>query len=188
MSREDRREQLLDASAVFVLEHGLNALTMDALADHAGVSKQLLYKYFDTRLILLQELLIREDEKMQSEIIAALEQVERIEDVLRAVVSKNFDQKAGGNVLRVLRDAPDIKEVLSRLKETRTHKVGYYLLGMVKEQYQLPEVDARAVLQMASAASFRAAGHYAQHGGDREAQIDRTVRFILSAFEGYARQ
>ena len=54
LSPENRRNQLLDCARQVILEHGLSTLTMERLATQAGVSLPLIYKYFDTRLQLLQ--------------------------------------------------------------------------------------------------------------------------------------
>ena len=60
LSTEARRAQLLGATHELILEHGLNSFTMELLARKAGVSNPLVYKYFNTRLELLQSLLVRE--------------------------------------------------------------------------------------------------------------------------------
>ena len=60
LAPEERRNHLLDCARQIVLDQGLSTLTMERLASEAGVSNPLIYKYFDTRLQLLQELLIRE--------------------------------------------------------------------------------------------------------------------------------
>ena len=60
LSPEDRRNQLLDCAQYIILNQGLSKLTIEQLATEAGVSHPLIYKYFDTRLQILQELLVRE--------------------------------------------------------------------------------------------------------------------------------
>ena len=54
LSPEGRRNQLLDSARDLLLQEGFSGFTMDALASEAGVSNPLIYKYFDTRLELLQ--------------------------------------------------------------------------------------------------------------------------------------
>ena len=49
LSPEDRRAQLVAAGVNFLAEHPLDELTMDVLAQRAGVSRPLLFHYFDTR-------------------------------------------------------------------------------------------------------------------------------------------
>jgi len=45
----ERRAQLVATGVNFLAEHSLDELTMDVLAQHAGVSRPLLFHYFDTR-------------------------------------------------------------------------------------------------------------------------------------------
>src|SRR5678816_4353021 len=43
---EQRREHLLDVAAAILLEHGYEALTMEAVKERAGVSRGLTYVHF----------------------------------------------------------------------------------------------------------------------------------------------
>ena len=60
LRREARREQLLDAAAALVLEHGASALTVERLASWAGVSRALVYQHAADRGDLLFQLYERE--------------------------------------------------------------------------------------------------------------------------------
>ena len=46
MSREARREQLVDAALALAARRGFSALSLDEVADAAGVTRNLLYHYF----------------------------------------------------------------------------------------------------------------------------------------------
>lgn len=60
LAPEERREALLAAATDFIAEHGIDALTMEALAARAEVSKGLVYHYFANRAELLLALMERE--------------------------------------------------------------------------------------------------------------------------------
>ena len=49
LTPEERRAQLLATGVNFLAEHSLDELTMDVLAQRAGVSRPLLFHYFETR-------------------------------------------------------------------------------------------------------------------------------------------
>lgn len=49
LSPDERRAQLIATGVNFLAEHPLDELTMDVLAQRAGVSRPLLFHYFDTR-------------------------------------------------------------------------------------------------------------------------------------------
>jgi AcrR family transcriptional regulator len=52
--RRGVREAILDTTAALVAEHGLRAVTMSQIAEHAGIGRATLYKYFpDVDAILL---------------------------------------------------------------------------------------------------------------------------------------
>ena len=82
LSPEDRRNQLLDSARDLIQEQGFSGFTMEALAKEAGVSNPLAYKYFDTRLELLQALWTREYERYSSSIFEQVSKTENFEDIV----------------------------------------------------------------------------------------------------------
>lgn len=63
-----RRQQLLDAAAALVLKKGTTALTLDAVAEAAHVSKGGLLYYFDSKNSLLEALADYLAEELQIEV------------------------------------------------------------------------------------------------------------------------
>lgn len=59
LSAEARRVQILDQAAIFFSEHGFTAQTR-ALADACGVAQRLLYRYFPSKGVLIDEVYQRE--------------------------------------------------------------------------------------------------------------------------------
>lgn len=68
MSRDQRRAQLLDVAADLLLNQGAQAVTMERLAEWAGVSKALPYSHFDNSNDVLLELRNRENERLADQI------------------------------------------------------------------------------------------------------------------------
>ncbi len=60
-----RKKLILDKAAALVIAKGISNCSLDAVAEAAGVSKALVYKYFPNRDALLGALLQREFEYMQ---------------------------------------------------------------------------------------------------------------------------
>jgi AcrR family transcriptional regulator len=60
MSAEERREQLLDVTKRLVGEGGFHALTVDAVARAAGISRPIVYEHFGDLAGLLEAMLRRE--------------------------------------------------------------------------------------------------------------------------------
>src|SRR5215510_8019003 len=63
-----RRQQLLDAAATLVLKRGTTALTLEAVAESAHVSKGGLLYYFDSKNSLLEALADYLAEQLQIEV------------------------------------------------------------------------------------------------------------------------
>jgi AcrR family transcriptional regulator len=53
LARAQRREDLLDAAVPLILSGGGEAVSMETVADHAGVSRLLVYKHFASKNELL---------------------------------------------------------------------------------------------------------------------------------------
>ena len=180
LSPEERRNQLLDCARQIVLERGLSTLTMERLASEAGVSHPLIYKYFDTRLQLLQELLIREYKAFQQSFTQAKPRVGGYREVLRGYVDINFRQFAGGELLGILLAQADVSQVI---KDRERARHAPFFINELVHEFTIPKNLAEQILVLASGASLAAAEHYSRVGGDREEQIDQTVSFILGGIE-----
>ena len=177
LSPEARRNQLLDCARDLILQHGLSTLTMEVLAREAGVSNPLIYKYFDTRLQVLQELLIREYATFRASVINDLSEVSDYRDAVRSYVETNFRQFAGGDVVSILFNQPDVRQALTE-KERPRHAP--FLIKELAKEYNISTKLAEKLLVLASGASLAAAEHYGRYGGNREEQIDQTVAFIFA--------
>jgi AcrR family transcriptional regulator len=72
LPREQRREQLLDAAMTVLGGCQLHELSMEAVAEAAGVGKPVLYTVFRTRAELVSALLRREHQRGVAQVRAAL--------------------------------------------------------------------------------------------------------------------
>lgn len=69
---EQRREQLLDAALALVARQGYGAVTMQDVAQGAGVAKPVLYEMFGNRGELLHALIEREERRALEQVAEAL--------------------------------------------------------------------------------------------------------------------
>jgi AcrR family transcriptional regulator len=72
LPRDQRREQLLDAALAVLAGCGLHELSMEAVAEAAGVGKPVLYTAFGTRGELVDALLHREHQRGLEQVRAAM--------------------------------------------------------------------------------------------------------------------
>src|ERR1051325_7576040 len=70
MRSEDRREQLRDVAAALLLEHGFDAVTMEAVKERAGVSRGLAYNHWNNAEELVFALYEREMTELESRLDA----------------------------------------------------------------------------------------------------------------------
>ena len=176
---EDRRTQLLDVTHKVILEHGLNSFTMELLAREAGVSNPLVYKYFGTRLELLQSLLQREFDLFYGSLLRRLNRTEDFVAVVHIFVSINFDEHSNGKILPTLLNLPDVAEVLGTAGPKAQNKVGNILIDNIMDVYGVTRKEARVMAKISSGASLAAADNFSIFGGNRKQTIDSAVQFIL---------
>ena len=185
LSPEGRRNQLLDSARDLLLKEGFSGFTMDALASAAGVSIPLIYKYFDTRLVLLQDLWAREYERYALSVREELSEADNFEDVVRFFVNLNFKQLSLGGITHILGAQPELHEVTKERQKENVRKTGHFLVNTVEEMYHLTPSQASHVIALASGASIEAARHYARYGGSQKKMVEDTVSFILNGVEAF---
>jgi AcrR family transcriptional regulator len=175
-----RRMQLLDCAGDIIQEHGLSNFTMESLAKHAAVSNPLIYKYFDTRLKILQELLQREAVRYNKSLMAGLDKATSYEEIVTFVVTLDFEEAHKGKIRNILRNQPDIVVVIEEEEAALYNKVGRYLVTKMAETYPLTLRQAQHLVTMSSGASRAvAASRINKKGGAEKKLIETTVRYIL---------
>lgn len=185
LSPEGRRKQLLDSARDLIQDQGFSGFTMEALATEAGVSNPLVYKYFDTRLELLQELWTREYERYNRNVREQLTKAENFEDIVRLFVNLNFTELSLGEITHILGSQPELREVTKAKQKSNQRGTGLFLVNTVEEMYHLTPSQATHLVVLASGASIEAARHYARYGGSRKKMVEDTVNFILNGAEAF---
>jgi AcrR family transcriptional regulator len=72
MTAEQRREQLLDATKAIVAERGFHAVSIEAVARKAGITRPIVYGHFRDLAGLLEALIDRESDRARSQLEAVL--------------------------------------------------------------------------------------------------------------------
>ena len=94
LDRTSRRDLLLDAAASMVAAGDIDAITMDAVAERAGVSRPLVYKHFANRHDLLAAVYARESALLHAELEAAVMAATDFEGMVRALIRGALDAQA----------------------------------------------------------------------------------------------
>ncbi len=179
----ERRDQLLDVTRSLILTHGLNSFTMETLTREAGVSKPLAYKYFSTRLDLLQTLLMREYQQQFDYLDKAFNDAPDFIDIIRIAVTSDFDRHSEGDIVKILRSQSDVDEILKPILKDSDGRLGRRLVAEFTKEYEVEQGQAQRLLRMASGASLAAADRYTQQGGDKEQLITEAVQFIFGGID-----
>lgn len=90
MTKEARREQLLETALGIVREEGPDALTLGYLAERAGVSKPITYEHFETRSGLLVALYRQIDEQQVRTLQESLAVKGRALDEVARVIARAY--------------------------------------------------------------------------------------------------
>lgn len=183
LSKEGRRLQLLDAAANIIEDQGFAGFTMEALAQKADVSNPLIYKYFDSRREIFEELLGRELDSYREKIRVRISKLTTFEEVVKIFVELNFEQAEDGNILSLLLSQPDLSAALSDKIDRNQKETGEFLLKkFTAENRKFNRGQALHLILMGSAASIAAAQRVNRSGRNRKRLIGNTVSFILGGF------
>ncbi|MYY13538.1 TetR family transcriptional regulator [Streptomyces sp. SID4919] len=116
LSKQARREQLLDTAVAIVRTRGADGLTLVTLAEEAGVSRPIAYDHFATRPGLLLALHQRLDDRHRAAITQALRDAEPgAGEVARVISTAYFACATGmpelGAVSAALKGNPEMEAV-----------------------------------------------------------------------------
>jgi AcrR family transcriptional regulator len=187
LSREERRELLLDTAARLVLEQGIDAVTMEGVALAAGASKTLGYAYFANRSDLLTALLEREVADLDRRSATRLAAAESYEDVLRAAVGAWFDLvDERGPLLGALLQAADAKDEIAARQAAFTAEQEQVYGAFVAAAFGIDRDVATAATAILFAGLGSALVRWAEGDLPRAVYEETYVQIVLAAVERLA--
>ncbi len=122
LPRDERRAQLLAAATDIFVNNGYHATVMDDIAEHAGVSKPVLYQHFPGKLELYLALLERHADELVERVQAAISETHDNSQRVRNAVGAYFDFVDGdGEAFRLvfesdLRNQPPVQAIVDRME------------------------------------------------------------------------
>jgi AcrR family transcriptional regulator len=137
-NRKARRDALLDAAQRLMLEHGIEGVSVDDITTRAKMAKGSFYRYFDSQVALVAELL----EPVRDKITTALEECSK-ELVTAATRDTQFQayRKVGEMVATIFLEYPGVVRLY--LQENRAPAV-----GARKPIVELASVIARLAIEI----------------------------------------
>lgn len=173
-----RRAFLLDTAAALVDRDGAGALTFEALADAAGVTKTLPYAYFESRDEVLLTLFDRVIGDLDAQVDAELQSAEPFEVIVRSSLSIWFDAaRDHGRLVGALLDARAVPGLAAaiRRRDRASHKRWH---DLVVERFALADRDAHVLAAMLNSTATAIVMLWLSRRGTREGLIES---FVLMA-------
>jgi AcrR family transcriptional regulator len=149
-ARPSRRELLLDAAAQILAEGHADEVTIETVATRAGVSRALVYKHFAHRQELLGVLYEQESSLLHRQLSAAVQECDRLEDMLRALVEGALSAQATRSATFVALVAEGARPAGQRARQRRRDgRTLRYFTDQVVRELGIDRDLAEAAMRMA---------------------------------------
>lgn len=155
-----RVEMLLSAAERVVTREGVSAASMERVAREAGVSKGLMYAYFQDRIALLQTLLLREHRRRQSRQLDNVRRAGGFESMAGATQRDNWEYAlARGPFIDRLMGEPAVAAAMEDVVPAERAAVRDFLANQVTDNFDVPERVARMAVMLLMGLEQEAARH-----------------------------
>ena len=192
MPREQRRATLIDAAREEVLANGYGELTMERVAQRAGVSRTLVYDHFANRSDLFLAVLGEEHVRLMAAVAPAVAHGDR-ETRVRAGVRAFLtvaDAYGGGGFAELFRNpvahAPELAAEVGRIRDGLADLVASVIAGESGQPVEAGMLTAHAIV----GAMEEAAVWFARTPTDERPAIDvaapMLARLVWQGLEGVA--
>jgi len=149
LRRAERHDALVSAAAILVAEQDVDAVSMEAVAARAGVSRALVYKHFANRHELLAALYRREASALDAEIVGAVGAAEGFETIVRTLIRAVLvGARTRGATFARLQRAGARDATLRAEQAKRDRRTVRYFARLANEEFGLPEPQAHSAVRI----------------------------------------
>jgi TetR/AcrR family transcriptional regulator of autoinduction and epiphytic fitness len=134
VARGGSRQSIVGAATRLFLKHGFGAVSMDELAEAAGLSRRTLYNQFTSKEEIFREMLLRVAGQLEDAFPPGIETQGDVEDVLRLVARMILELNGQPEYLGFLRmvvadtrQFPWIAEEFAAVMDPQTERLARYL-------------------------------------------------------------
>lgn len=178
LSAAERRKQLLDVAGSLFAEHGYHGLSMEQLADAAGVSKPVLYQHFPSKRDLYLGLLRDAVAEMEAQVTKALEGTHDNKARVHGAIGAYFDFIGDRRFALLfgtaeLADA-DVRAEVDQANDRVAHVVG----GLIAKDAGLSLERARLLAAAVRAVATEGARWWIERQGDDAIDKEEAVRLL----------
>lgn len=171
----ERRVQILECAARLITSEGLDVLSMERVAEEAGVSKALVYAYFESRKGLLAQLLESDLNRIQAEQARAAQGAQTFPELVKAtthIALSEIEQR--GPLLRRLLNEPSLTSPVGLVRMRGHDANAKYLARRIQREFDVTYGDALKLTEIGLGLTI-AAGELIQRGGARREDIEETT-------------
>lgn len=145
----DRRESLIDTAARIVVERGVEDVSMESVAEQAGVSRALVYKHFANRGEMLTAVYRREAVLLHEEMAAEVRSADSLHGMFSALIRASFRVSAErGALFAALRSAGAWNRDLRAEQRARDRQTIKVFAAQASREYSIPLPQAQRATAM----------------------------------------
>lgn len=178
---EKRKSLILDHTADIVARDGLAAITMELIGKEAGISKSLVYTYFDSLTDLLRTLLKRELREQRSLQAQEAERAETFEGLVRGITHQYMKYvEDRGLIIERLQAEPSVAIGGDPMAYSRKEAVSY-IAKIIADNFNMPADLANAAADISFDLPASAGAHYLRSDKSRKEIEDIAVTMIIGS-------
>ncbi|MGB0261172.1 MAG: TetR/AcrR family transcriptional regulator [Henriciella sp.] len=180
-SPEKRRSLIIDFTAEVIAKEGVAKLSMERIGREAGVSKSLVYNYFENLTELLRALLERELKTLRRLQFEAVERAETLEEIVRNVTHvylKYISER--GLIIERLQSEPSVSTLSDPTEYSRDAAVSF-LAERVADHLHIPYDIAVSMTDISFGIPASAGDYLLRTNADLKETEDLTVSMILGS-------
>ena len=191
LAAADRRDALLDAAAELVAANDVEAVSMEAVAERAGVSRPLVYKHFGNRSELLAAVYQRESALLHAELTADVSAAETLEDTFRALIHGALRAQATRGAAFAALRAAGLRTRERREEQRRRDRTTLrFFASQAVREFGLDQAQAKAAVAILLGAIDAALAQWRTRPTPEHAALleDTYVAVAMGGLERLARQ
>lgn len=178
-----RREVLLEAAAALLVDGPVDLVTMESVAERAGVSRPLVYKHFASRDELLGALYKREATELHVRIARQVAAASTLEEMFRALVRAALRASSErGPLFARLRSAGEWNREVAREQRSRDGATARAFTRRASTELGVDPADAGLTMQLLLGLIDQVLTHYRTNPTpSRAAALEESYMQIVSA-------
>lgn len=175
-----RKHMILDKAATLVAAEGISAVTMERVGREAGVSKPLVYAYFQNVTTLLQELLVRDQRRLWELQAIAVSEATDFDELIRFTTRTYLKhaEKNGMHIQRLMNE-PAIAAAFEALERESRQRVVDTLATAIVHNFDVPR-DVAVLTTEVSMGLTGAAGQLVSQGVVGRRKMEEIVACLFS--------